>query len=287
MEGLSKAMRTVQAFVMRRLSILALACALLMVAVPCVIARDGGDDMPHLPVGQVQIGEQAIGLATVDGDTLVLATGQQVRLVGLQAPKLPLGRPNFKAWPLADQAREALQGLADGQRLSLYYGGRQSDRYRRKLAHLVRADGVWIQGEMLRLGLARVYSFADNRALLAEMLMLEAEARAARRGIWALPYYRIRNPAETVADIDSFQLVEGRVVDVATIKRRTYINFGADWRDDFTAVIERNRRALFEDAGVFPDHLIGRRLRLRGWVKSHNGPSITLSHPEQIEILSE
>ena len=36
----------------------------------------------------------------VDGDTLVLAGGRQVRLVGIQAPKLPLGRPGLEAGPL-------------------------------------------------------------------------------------------------------------------------------------------------------------------------------------------
>ena len=40
----------------------------------------------------------------IDGDTVALDGGAQVRLVGLQAPKLPLGRPGFKTWPLAEAA---------------------------------------------------------------------------------------------------------------------------------------------------------------------------------------
>ena len=45
----------------------------------------------------------------VDGDTLFLDNGVQVRLVGIQAPKLPLGRRNFKTWPLAKDAKKANQ----------------------------------------------------------------------------------------------------------------------------------------------------------------------------------
>ena len=45
----------------------------------------------------------------VDGDTLVLADKRQVRLVGIQAPKLPLGRAGFKAWPLAGAAKAVLE----------------------------------------------------------------------------------------------------------------------------------------------------------------------------------
>jgi endonuclease YncB( thermonuclease family) len=41
----------------------------------------------------------------VDGDTVRFASGGSVRLVGLQAPKLPLGHTGFVKWPLADKAK--------------------------------------------------------------------------------------------------------------------------------------------------------------------------------------
>src|SRR3546814_9669358 len=71
-------------------------------------------------------------------------------------------------------------------------------------------EGVWVQGEMLRRGMARVYTFADNRALVAEMLALEREARAARRGIWGHPFYAVRRHDALDRHIGTFQLVEGR-----------------------------------------------------------------------------
>ena len=39
--------------------------------------------------------------AVIDGDTVTLAGGGRVRLVGIQAPKLSLGRAGFRDWPLA------------------------------------------------------------------------------------------------------------------------------------------------------------------------------------------
>lgn len=63
-------------------------------------------------------------VAVVDGDTLVLdGGGRQVRLVGIQAPKLPLGRRNFKAWSLAESSKKALERLSLGKRRKLPYGG--------------------------------------------------------------------------------------------------------------------------------------------------------------------
>src|ERR1051326_3727701 len=51
----------------------------------------------------------------IDGDSLTLADGRTVRMVGIQAPKLPKGRPNFAEWPLAHEAQAALNDLEIGR----------------------------------------------------------------------------------------------------------------------------------------------------------------------------
>ena len=219
----------------------------------------------------------------IDGDTVMLDTGKQVRLVGIQAPKLPLGRPDFAAWPLADKAKAALESLSLGRRVTLAYGGQPIDRYGRLLAHLHHGD-LWLQGELLRRGLARVYSFRDNRALVAAMLALEREARAARRGIWSHEFYAVRR-ADRAVPLDSFELVEGRVLSARIVRRRLYLNFGPDWRRDFTVSVAPADRRLFEREGYDYLALEGRTIRVRGWVKWWNGPMIEITHPEQIEVL--
>lgn len=239
---------------------------------------------PALP-RDLEAGGKARAVEIIDGDTLQLEDGREVRLVGLQAPKLPLGRPGFKTWPLAPEAKAALEELALGETLQLFYGGARMDRYGRVLAHLVRGDGEWVQGAMLARGMARTYSFADNRALVRELLEREQAARATKRGIWALDWYRIRSPRETEADIDSFQLVEGRVLAVAEQRSNSYLNFGDDWRTDFTLVANSRARKLCVAAGLELPALEGRLIRARGWIESFNGPMVDITHPEQIEVL--
>jgi micrococcal nuclease len=222
----------------------------------------------------------------VDGDTVRLDNGREVRLVGIQAPKLPLGRRGFTTWPLAGEAKAELESLFAGKPVTLHYGGAREDRHGRLLAHITDGTGtLWAQGEMLKAGLARVYSFADNRAVVADMLALEREARAARRGIWRDPYYRIRKPEETSRDIETFQIVEGRVLQAATTRDRAYLNFGPDYRTDFTVAIARRDLKLF-GRGFDPKAFEGKTIRVRGWVKSLNGPMIEATHPEQIEVLA-
>lgn len=258
---------------------------LLLLCVVLSMPATGGADDIRLPRGFVE-GETATAVEIVDGDTLVLDTGDEVRLVGLQAPKLPLGRKRFKAWPLADEAKAALAELTLKRRLRLFYGGRRVDRHGRKLAHLQDVEtGRWIQGAMLARGMARVYTFRDNRAAIAEMLRLEQSARRARRGIWGRRFYRIRAPDPAARDIGSFQLVAGRVRHVAEVRSTTYLNFGDDWRSDFTVMVRGRDRKLWRKAGLSLTDLGGKRIRVRGWLKSRNGPMIEATHPEQIEIL--
>src|SRR3546814_2641561 len=59
------------------------------------------------------------------------------------------GRKGFVEWPLAEAARSALAELVLDRQVGLAYGGRREDRHGRRLAHLIRDDGLWVQGAML------------------------------------------------------------------------------------------------------------------------------------------
>ena len=244
------------------------------------------------PFDDLATGETALVIEVVDGDTVILDRSadraNEVRLVGLQAPKLALGRKGFKEWPLAPDAKYALEALALNKRVTLRFGGARMDRHGRHLAHLFLSDGTWIQGRMLDRGMARVYTFPDNRALTDEMYALERQARDANRGIWAHPFYALRaaTPASLTRFTGTFQIVEGRVLDTARVKGTTFLNFGENWRDDFTITLNNRAHRLFIKKLVDPLTLTGQVLRVRGWLKKRNGPAINASHPEQIEILA-
>jgi endonuclease YncB( thermonuclease family) len=238
------------------------------------------------PVGAqvLEPGGEGRVVEVIDGDTVVLEDGEEVRLVGMMAPKLSLGRAHVPTEPLAEEAKAALEDLVLGRVVTLSFGGERRDRHGRTLAHLHDEAGRWIQGAMIEAGLGRVYSFPDNRALVAEMLALETRAREAGRGLWADPYFAVLAADEDVP-LDRFVVVEGVIVDAADVDGRVYLNFGADWRTDFTVSIGRKAATVFADAGVDPLALAVRRVRVRGWTTFRNGPMIDLSHPEPIEVL--
>jgi micrococcal nuclease len=236
--------------------------------------------------GKLVRGGEARVASVVDGDTVVLEDQRQVRLVGIQSPKLPLGRAHVEKQPFADEAKSALEDLVLNKIVKLSYGGRRMDRHGRALAHLHLEDGTWVQGWLLERGLARVYSFRDNRTRVAAMLALESDARQQREGLWSHRFYQVLNVARSHKMVDTFQLVEARIKDAVRIKGRVYLNFGADWRTDFTVTISPKNVRLFGKAGLRPETWSGRTIRVRGWINWRNGPMIEATHPEQIEVLN-
>ena len=119
------------------------------------------------------------------------------------------------------------------------------------------------------------------------IVAIENQARAAGAGLWRNPRFRVRSADEAGRALGSFQLIEGRVLAAARRGDRWYLNFGEDWRSDFTVVIPARALPDFAAAKIDPWALKGRVIRVRGWVESFNGPMIEAVIPEQIELIEE
>ena len=229
----------------------------------------------------------------IDGETLLLDDGQEVRLIGALAPKpetLPVDGPG---WPAAQDALRALQTLVHDRTIALRYEGRRHDRYGRILAQVFVADGgtdVWVQERLVADGHARAYTLPGNTSCLGGLLKAEPAARVAKRGLWQRETYRVRS-ADDVESllklVGRFVLVEGRVAEVTRAQRTTYINFGTDWRRDFTANLATANVTDSSAATTRVDGLVGKRIRVRGWIERRNGPMIGLSSLDGIELLEE
>lgn len=230
-------------------------------------------------------------VAVIDGETLTLDDGREVRLSGVLAPRAPPGMTASATWAPAEAAREALSKLVTGRSVRIAVKSRAKDRYGRTLAHVFLIEGkteTWIAEKLVGDGLVRVASSADARDCVSELLAAEDRARRAKRGLWAHAAYQIRDAAKAheLADfVQSYQIVEGRVQGLSERKRRVYLDFGDVWSKDLTAIVSGRDRKRFETAKIELMKLKGVKVRLRGWVERWNGPLIRLTHPEQIEVL--
>jgi endonuclease YncB( thermonuclease family) len=117
----------------------------------------------------------------VDGDTIDVAMVGRVRLLGIDAPEI--GRGFDPAAPYAREARERLVSMVLNRWVRLEQEAPFEDVYSRHLAYVLREDGVFVNAELVRLGLARISARAPL-ARLDELRRAEAEAQAFRRGMW-------------------------------------------------------------------------------------------------------
>jgi endonuclease YncB( thermonuclease family) len=117
----------------------------------------------------------------VDGDTVVLANGEHVRLVQIDTPELQ-GHECY-----AVQARAVLRRLAPpGSTVRVERDPRLDDvdRYGRLLRYLFRGP-TNLNLELVRVGAATVWLYRGDRGRYAAALLRAARAaRAAHRGLW-------------------------------------------------------------------------------------------------------
>lgn len=221
----------------------------------------------------------------VDGDTLRLADGRSVRLIGLNTPETARsGRP---AEPFAVEATRHLERLvaASAGRVYLQPGVQPRDRYGRSLAHAFGRDGRSWASAQLAAGLGLAVALAPNTARLDCLLAAEAQARAARRGLWR------RNPQRKVGQLQAggFALLSGRI---ESFER----NRGGLWLRMDGALVLRvapQRIARFDPDALRA--LVGRRVEVRGWVveRSRRGAlrpgqarwQLSLDHPALLRRL--
>ena len=121
----------------------------------------------------------------VDGDTLKLANGERVRLIGVNTPEsVAEDRP---VEPLGPESSLFTKKMVDGKTVELRFDKERLDQYGRTLAY-VYVDGVLLNEELIRAGYSRAQlQYPYSNAMKKRFRQAEDEAKAAGRGLWGLP----------------------------------------------------------------------------------------------------
>jgi micrococcal nuclease len=122
----------------------------------------------------------------VDGDTLVIAGGDRVRLIGVDTPETH--HPSKPPQPYGQEAFEFTRRMVEGKWVELRYDpGETKDRYGRTLAY-VYIDGRFLNETLIQQGLARALTnYPFSSSMKSRFRAAEAQAKSARRGVWSLP----------------------------------------------------------------------------------------------------
>jgi len=122
--------------------------------------------------------------SVVDGDTVELATGEKVRLIGVDTPETV--KPNTPVQPYGKEASDYSKKLLTGQQVKLRFDVEPYDKYKRLLAYMYLMDGTFVNEKLVREGYARIMTIPPNVAHADLFLEAERQAREQNRGLWGL-----------------------------------------------------------------------------------------------------
>ena len=146
-----------------------------------VVSAAAVQTLPLALTPQLTRSDPVLVRQVIDGDTIDVGTLGRVRLLGIDAPEINRGFDT--AAPFAHEARDRLLSLVSHRWVRLEQEGAAFDAYNRRLAYVIREDGVFVNAALVRDGLARV-SARLPLMRLDELKRAEAEAQAFRRGMW-------------------------------------------------------------------------------------------------------
>ncbi len=209
----------------------------------------------------------------IDGDTVILADGEHVRMVGIDTPEI--GHDGEPDQPGGVIARNRLQSrLAPGSEVLLAGDRENLDRHGRLLRHLFLSDGTNLQAELLADGLATPLVIRPNLGYQSCYQQAVKTALAARRGLWQRPEYQPVDPRILAPETRGFRIVRDRVAQVHWTRGGAWLELDGPLSVTIAAA----------DFSAFDPNVIqqlpGQRVEVRGMVYPRGrGLRMYLRHP--------
>ena len=230
-----------------------------------------------------------------DHGVFTLKDGQRLKLADLFFPL------DTETGMLSPQTLLQIRQMTKGQETRILISGPR-DRYGREPAflfikkeseppHLVQevlvrsGAAVYMPDPQLRKTFASHCDFDRIRAELIVMTSKEPTFGSGKRtGITSV---LSANSPKLWGLEGEFVIVRGVVSEVRRTRRGVSINFGDDWKRDFTAYLSPLVSKTFENNVNLNSNLTGQQVKLRGFLDLYYGPSMRIDHLTQMEMLSE
>ena len=119
----------------------------------------------------------------VDGDTVVIDTGDKVRYIGIDTPETV--SPTKPVQCFGKEASAFNTQLVGGKLVRLEKDISERDKYGRLLRFVYLEDGTDVNLVLVQNGYAHAATFPPDVRRASEFLVAEREARTAHRGLWS------------------------------------------------------------------------------------------------------
>jgi len=119
----------------------------------------------------------------VDGDTIIIDTGEKVRLIGINTPEV---YPEKECY--GTEAQKEATKLLKNKKVRLEFDVEKQDRYERKLAYVFLEEDnnpdIFINNELVKKGLAYSKTYGPNTYHQKELDKSMKQAQKDKLGLW-------------------------------------------------------------------------------------------------------
>lgn len=238
------------------------------------------------------VGKSYNVLEVYDGDTITIEHPKvkRLRYLGIDAPEKFTNYSPGEPFHL--KSTDLNKELVGGKLITIEFDREKYDHYGRLLGYVF-ADGIFVNEEIVRRGLARTLFIGKNRKYEDRILKAQQEAKRERRGIWSDPgsFKILRNnkrflikPTNVRDYINKGVVVRGKVTDL--IKKKGGLTVMRMERS-LNLVFFKNDLGNFRFFGIEPSKFyLERYVEVIGRIKMYRGsPQITVEHPISIKVL--
>jgi micrococcal nuclease len=146
----------------------------------------GGAAKTAIPIDKsvkVEEGKPVKVARIIDGDTLVLINGEELRYIGIDTPEEFDPRKPVQCF--AVEAAERNRQLVEGKTITFYKDVNKYDKYGRWLGYIYLEDGTFLNAQLVSEGFAFAYPYPPDVSQSELIAAAERHARQNNLGLWA------------------------------------------------------------------------------------------------------
>lgn len=222
----------------------------------------------------------------IDGQTFIVNNTTTIHLPALYIPR----ENDLSQGEYGARAKNHLESMINEKFVRIYQVRNNERALTNAIGHqegyVTLEDGTLLQQALIEKGFAFAYPTQSHFVIADVLYSAENKAREEKIGFWGDDEWSILT-ADNTNDIENrFAIIEGTVKKVASRNNVIYLNFGDDWKSDFTVSMASDLRRDFSKMGLNVMQMAGQKIRARGWVRYYKGTFMEIFHPSQIEFLA-
>ncbi len=234
--------------------------------------------------GQLSKLQQVEIKKVIDGDSLLLSTNRQLRLVGVNTPEIK------QQQPLAKEAKQRLSQILNGRAVFLRTVEQSKDRYGRLLGHLFLANGQSVEALLLQEGFGFLVAIPPNIEMTDCLVAARDIAKDLKLGVWAQSEYQVKSSKYVAAEHAGFTRISGKLQDFKQAKEFWWLQL----QGSVVLRIKKQHQTYFDKAEIVA--MLGQEVVVSGWMvdrdqdgkrtnKTYARFMLLLTHPAHIELM--